>query len=252
MTSIELAKHKRSTAGWDGHLTRKQAAQLLGLASEYKIRQFEREGLLHSVRGAMQTAFYPRAEILALKARIAGPESGPAPADAWSDAELLALLGHPAPDGKMRTALDLVLETNISIERAERVFAFWSKSAPALASAAAPTGSASAACATTSASMSVQPTATAHAPASTKTPPRVPVVAAPMSGRDASSEAAIPPERAPIITASTATAGHGAGHERRGTNRLSRDSLIRDLRDPDPRIRERAFARLKESGEHGE
>jgi hypothetical protein len=34
--------------------------------------------------------------------------------------------------------------------------------------------------------------------------------------------------------------------ERRGEDRLSRDALIAQLRDPDPRVRDRAFALLKE------
>jgi hypothetical protein len=34
--------------------------------------------------------------------------------------------------------------------------------------------------------------------------------------------------------------------ERRGEDRLARDSLIRELRDPDPRARQQAFERLRE------
>jgi hypothetical protein len=165
----------------------------LGFASEFKIREFERKGLLRSVRGPMRAAFYPRAEVLALKAQLALSEPGRVSPDAWSDAELLAMLGHPKRSGDARTALDLVLETQISIERAERVHDFWKRSQPV--------------------SRSADPAI----------PTRVRSAAALSS----------PPE--PV-----------AKQERRGAERLSRDTLIRNLRDPDPRIREQAFAQLKD------
>jgi hypothetical protein len=188
-------KHLQSPAGCEGHLTRKQAAHALGFASEFKIREFERKGLLRSVRGPMRAAFYPRPEVLALKAQLALGEPGRAPPDAWTDAELLALLGHPKRSGDARTVLDLVLETQISIERAERIHDFWKRCESGPRSAATGFAQASADSSTTS----------ARTPSS---PPAAP--------------------------------------ERRGEQRLSRDSLIRNLRDPDPRVREQAFARLKE------
>ena len=186
-------KHLPTPTGCEGYFTRQQAAQALGFASEFKIRDFERKGRLRSVRGPMRAAFYPRAEVLALKAQLALSEPGRGSADVWSDAELLALLGHPKRNGDARTALDLVLETQISIERAERVHDFWKRCEPA--------------------------------------------------SRPASSTE----ERStPSVFASPAPSEPSASKERRGAERLSRDTLIRNLRDPDPRIRERAFAQLKE------
>jgi hypothetical protein len=197
MASATNLPHKRlqSPAGCEGYLTRRQAARVLGFASEFKIREFERKGMLHAVRGPMRAAFYPRPEVLALKAQQALSEPGQVLPDTWTDAELLALLGHPKPTGEARTVFDLVMETQISIERAERIYAFWRKCEPALPS------------------MSGVPQATtasaeARAPAATMEPD-------------------VPPER-------------------RSGPRLSRDNLIHDLRDPDPRVRAQAFAKLKD------
>ena len=191
-TVARQKKHLRTPAGCEGHFTRQQAALALGFASEFRIREFERQGILHSVRGPMRAAFYPRAEVLALKAQLALADAGTAQPETWSDAELLALLGHPKRTGEPRTALDLVLETQITIERAENVHDFWKRSEPTF-----------------------RPAATA--------------------------EVAPPPARA----AATPTEPK-ASQERRGSQRLSRDSLIRNLRDPDPRIRAQAFTQLKE------
>ena len=185
-------RHPRTPAGCEGHFTRRQAAQMLGFASEFKIREFERRGDLHSVRGPMRAAFYPRAEILALKARLALSEPARAQPETWTDADLLALLCHSKPDGAARTVLDLVLETQISIERAERVHDFWKRSEPSPRSVVAPVAT-------------ISPAAT-------------------------------------VVTPSDPT----TNRERRAPQRLSRDSLIRNLRDPDPRIREQAFAQLKQ------
>ena len=185
-------RHPRTPAGCEGHLTRRQAAQALGFSSEFKIREFERRGVLHSVRGPMRAAFYPRAEILALKAQLALGEPGRVQPESWSDAELLALLHHPKRDGQARTALDLIMETQISIERAERVYDFWKRSEPSPRSTVASIA---------------------------KSAPTAAVIAA--------SEPSSP-------------------QERRGSQRLSRDSLLRNLRHPDPRIREQAFAQLKQ------
>jgi hypothetical protein len=196
MASATNLPHKRlqSPAGCEGYLTRRQAARVLGFASEFKIREFERKGMLHAVRGPMRAAFYPRPEVLALKAQQALSEPGQVLPDTWTDAELLALLGHPKPTGEARTVLDLVMETQISIERAERICAFWTKCEPALPS------------------LSVSE-ATA-----------------------ASAEASVPP----------ATVEPDVPSERRSGPRLSRDNLIQDLRDPDPRVRAQAFAKLKD------
>jgi hypothetical protein len=116
----------RAPKGCEDHLTRKQAATLLGFASEFKVRQLEKEGRLRSVRGNMGTAFYAKADVLALRAQLAaGPTPEGAPRE-WTDAELLELLIHPHA-GRARTALDLVLQTGIPISRAESVVAFHSR-----------------------------------------------------------------------------------------------------------------------------
>jgi len=107
----------RPPSGYEDHLSRQQAARALGLPSEYKVRQLEREGHLHPVRGAMGSAWYPRAEVLALKGREA-------PVGRWSDGQLLALLREELA-GRPRTVADLVVEAGVSIARAERVYRFW-------------------------------------------------------------------------------------------------------------------------------
>jgi len=187
--SRQVRKSPRAPAGCDGYLTRRQAARALGFASEFKIRRFERDGILCPVRGPMQTAFYPRAEILALKARLVADEPEASPDTLWTDAELLALLGHPKPDGQPRTALDLVLETQISIERAERVYLFGTEGIGPLAARLGATD---------------------------------------------------PPQES-----TTDEAARLDESERRSAGRLSRDALIRELRNPDPRVRELAFTRLQ-------
>jgi hypothetical protein len=118
-------KTVRPPAGCEGHMTRREAALCLGLPSEFKIRQFEREGRLHAVRGRMGTAFYPESEVLSLRTELAMPPSFPG---RWSDADLIALLRQPTASGRPRTAVDLVLEAKINIARAEKVYRFWHKS----------------------------------------------------------------------------------------------------------------------------
>jgi hypothetical protein len=59
--------------------------------------------------------------VLALRAPAA---PAPAPTGRWSDGELLALLRQPL-GGRPRTVADLVVESGISIARAERVYRFW-------------------------------------------------------------------------------------------------------------------------------
>lgn len=188
---VEIRKRPRAPAGCETHLTRRQAAALLGFASEFKVREFERQGLLRAVRGPMGTAFYPRPEVLALKARLALVEAGDA-SESWTDADLIALLGHPKAGGQPRTALDLVTETRVSIERAERVYRFW-------ANGVVPTPS-------------------------------------PLRVLNAETES-----RSQRMGTTAATC------ERRGQDRLARERLIRELRDPDPRTRQQAFERLRES-----
>jgi hypothetical protein len=189
--------------GCEGYLTRRQAAQALGFASEFKIRELERKGVLHAVRGPMRAAFYPRPEIIAVKAKLALDDPDQV-GDTWTDAELLRLLGHPTPSGERRTAYDLVLETQISIERALRVCDFRATSQSNTSAVVTPR---------TSTNAGTKPQSTSGAIASMYAP-------------DASK----------------------ARHERRREERLSHDSLVRSLRDPDPRVREQAFLKLKESG----
>jgi hypothetical protein len=161
-------------SGHEDHLSRRQAARLLGLPSEFKVRQLEREGRLHPVRGAMGSAWYPRGEVMALRE----PQ---APAGRWSDGQLLALLRQEL-DGRPRTVADLVVEAGVSIARAERVYRFW--------------------------------LAKDHHP-----------TAARVRG-----------EPAPPAPESS---------ERRSAGRLERDALIAQMRDPDPKVRAAAFAKLR-------
>jgi hypothetical protein len=201
MSHFQLASRKllRRPAGCEGHLTRRQAASLLGFASEFKIREFERQGRLRSVRGPMRTAFYPRPDVLALKAQLAQTQG--APGDQWTDADLIALLEHPTATGRRRTALELVTLARISIERAERVYAFWAAGA-----GAAPRGEAE--------------SATPHPPSAARRP-------------------------LPASRGEAESGGEAGSGERRGDERLTRDSLIRELRDPNPRVRQQAFESLR-------
>ena len=105
-------------------MSRRQAAALLGFASEFKVRQLEKAGRLRPVRGVMGSAWYPRTAVLALGEALAG-EAAPAGPARWSDAALIAMLREPARSGRPRTAVDLVTEAGISISRAERVHRFW-------------------------------------------------------------------------------------------------------------------------------
>jgi len=218
MAHAQLAtrKHLRAPAGCEGHLTRRQAAAVLGFSSEFKIREFERQGVLRSVRGPMRTAFYSRPEILALKARLAQTE--PPTPEEWTDADLIALLQHPTEDGGSRTALELVTETRISIERAQRVVGFWTSTR----------GSAPRA--------GMQTPPAPHPPNSARRP---------LSQGHFGSTTPSPTPRG-FAAPSPAAPGEAGSHERRGQGRLARDGLIRELRDPDPRVREHAFLRLRD------
>lgn len=250
--TLSYRKPPRTPPGCEGHLTRQQAAQLLGFSSEFKIRRLEREGRLQSVRGPMRTAFYARADVLAVKAELGREGLGQETPDGWTDAELLHLLASPNREGRQRTALDLVLETRISIERAERVFAFWAGSriggaAEATKPAAATSPSVAVAAPVSTdvvkpkASTAGYPPAPGHAPAV--------AVAAPNPPPAQTTTAQPPSTPATIVVQSARVEGLKTAsddNERRGEDRLSRDSLIAQLRDPDPRVRDRAFARLRE------
>jgi hypothetical protein len=110
----------RPPSGFEDHLCRRDAAALLGFASEFKVRQLEKEGRLHPIRGAMGSAWYPRREVEALRPAAAQSPSPAAPRLRWPDDALIALLRE-----KPRTVVDLVVDAGISISRAERVFRFW-------------------------------------------------------------------------------------------------------------------------------
>ncbi len=209
-------KHLRTPAGCEGHLTRRQAAAVLGFSSEFKIREFERQGVLRSVRGPMRTAFYSRPEILALKARLA--QSEPPSPEEWTDADLIALLEHPTRTGGARTAFELVTEARISIERAERVVAFWTN-----------TGG-------TAARAMMQAAPAPHPPSGARRP---------LSQGHFGSTTPNPTPRG-FAAPSPAARLEAGSHERRGEGRMARDGLIRELRDPDPRVRQHAFLRLRD------
>jgi hypothetical protein len=209
-------KTVKPPAGCEGHLTRREAAIQLGLRSEFKIRQFERDGRLHAVRGRMSTAFYPEAEVLALRAELAAqPRSAPG---RWTDADLIALLRHPTASGRPRSAVDLVTEARVNIARAERVYRFWCKRDEALAARVAQAARVLRMPADCQAD-GIQP-AGAHLPAA-QTP----------NG---------PRPAAPVVDDTSES-------ERRSAARLAHDRLVRSLRDPDPRVRTEAFVKLRES-----
>ena len=120
LTQTITRKTIRPPSGFEDHLCRRDAAALLGFASEFKVRQLEKEGRLHPVRGAMGSAWYPRGQVEALRGKLARPLSPTAPRVRWPDDALIALLRE-----KPRTVVDLVVDAGISISRAERVYRFW-------------------------------------------------------------------------------------------------------------------------------
>ena len=120
LTQTTTRKTIRPPSGFEDHLCRRDAAALLGFASEFKVRQLEKEGRLRPVRGAMGSAWYSRAQVDALRGKIARPLSPTAPRVRWPDDALIALLRE-----KTRTVVDLVVDAGISISRAERVYRFW-------------------------------------------------------------------------------------------------------------------------------
>lgn len=161
-------------SGFESYLSRRAAAALLGFGSEFKIRQLEKAGRLRAVRGIMGSAWYPRAQVLAL--RDAAEVGGATPRHGrWSDAALIAHLRARA-----RSVVDLVADTGISISRAERVYRFW----------------------------------LAH-------------------------------DVHPVAGEARASRARAASFERRSPDRIERDDLIRQLRDPDPTARAAAFEKLK-------
>ena len=119
-TQTTTRKTIRPPSGFEDHLCRRDAAALLGFASEFKVRQLEKEGRLRPVRGAMGSAWYPRGQVDALRGKLARPLSPTEPRVRWPDDALIALLRE-----KPRTVVDLVVDAGISISRAERIYRFW-------------------------------------------------------------------------------------------------------------------------------
>ncbi len=120
LTQTTARKTIRPPSGFEGYLCRRDVASLLGFASEFKVRQLEKEGRLRPVRGAMGSAWYPQSQVDALRGKLARPLSPTAPRVQWPDDALIALLRE-----KPRTVVDLVVDAGISISRAERVYRFW-------------------------------------------------------------------------------------------------------------------------------
>jgi hypothetical protein len=181
MGSLRNKADIKPPSGYEGHVSRRQAAQLLGFASEFKVRQLEKQGRLRPIRGAMGSAWYPRADVLAVRDSLVTAGDGTARSGRWSDAALIGYLREPTRAGAARTVVDLVTDTGIPISRAERVYRFWL-------------------------------THDAHPAADTAR--------------------ARPTRRL-------------AADERRGDDRLERDALLLEMRDPDPKVRAAAFEKLK-------
>jgi hypothetical protein len=117
-------KSIRAPSGYEGYVSRKAAAAILGFASEFKVRQLERQGRLRPVRGVMGSAWYPRAAVEALREVGLGDPVAKSARGAYSDAALIAHL-RGEPEGKPRTVVDLVADLGVPISRAERVYRFW-------------------------------------------------------------------------------------------------------------------------------
>ena len=95
----------RPPSGFEDHLSRREAADALGFVSEFKVRQLEREGRLHPIRGAMGSAWYPRAQVDGLKRALPRPAAPTARRVRWPDDALIALLRE-----RPRTVVDLVVD----------------------------------------------------------------------------------------------------------------------------------------------
>ena len=183
-------KSIRAPSGYEGYVSRKAAAAILGFASEFKVRQLERLGRLRPVRGVMGSAWYPRAAVEALREVGLGEPAARPARGSLSDAALIAhLRGEPA--GKPRTVVDLVADLGVPISRAERVYRFW----------------------------------LAH-----DAHPAAEVARAAREGKR---------------TGAVAPSAAESASERRSDERLERDTLLKKMRDPDPRVRAEAFEKLK-------
>ena len=123
----------RPPSGFEDHLSRHDVAETLGFASEFKVRQLEREGRLHPIRGAMGSAWYPRAQVEALRRALPRPAPATARRVRWPDDALIALLRE-----RPRTVVDLVVDAGIPISRAERVYKWWRTHEPQTTAAPPP------------------------------------------------------------------------------------------------------------------
>ncbi len=206
----------RAPDGLDDHVSRIEAARLLGYPSSFKVRQLEMQGRLPAVRGRLGSAWYARSDILALRASPVAPVAVPpsrearAPAVApaspgargrrRTDPELITYLrdfGARSPaTARGPTVADLVADMGVSIARAQKVFRFWltHDGHPAAGQVRAHRG--------------------------VGRPSEVPLAEGP----------------APSLAAPA---------ERRSAARLGRAGLIRQLRSPDPAVRAAAFEGLK-------
>ncbi len=193
-------------AGAEHLVSRRDAAILLGVPSDFKVRQLEKEGRLHAIRGSMGSAWYVRADVLALRATMGRrlglrPDGESGSGAAIPDEALLALLGRPKLECQMgqgprpRTPLDLVLEAGVSMQRAEEIWGFWVRYG--------------------------------GSPAGEPNPP--------MTEAEPVASAAVP-----------MAVAQAEPPERRGRSRVERALLIQKLRDPRPEERAFAFEALRE------
>jgi hypothetical protein len=226
----------RPPSGFEDHLCRRDVAALLGFASEFKVRQLEKEGRLHPVRGAMGSAWYPRRQVEALRATSARPSSPAAAGLRWPDDALIALLRE-----KPRTVVDLVVDAGISIARAERVYRFWQAHEGAAATARAASGGRVLGGASGIGAGAARATSLPPAP----TPGPVARTATPLPPGPAARTATPSPSPAPAPAAETSVAPADEAAERRSDDRLEHDALVRQLRDADPKVRAAAFDKLK-------
>ena len=222
LTATTARKNIRPPSGFENYLCRRDAAARLGFASEFKVRQLEKEGRLHPIRGAMGSAWYPPAQVDALRGGAGRTLSPTAPRVRWPDDALIELLRE-----KPRTVVDLVVDAGIWISRAERVYRFWLAHEgqtvarePRLAHAARPA----------STSRPTPPVPPSSPPQTPPSPPsHVPLFAAAQDLPSAPQAAGVAEDPA----------------ERRSGERLERDALVRQLRDANPKVRGAAFEKLK-------
>jgi len=181
----------RPPSGFASYLSRRDVAERLGFASEFKVRQLERQGRLRPVRGAMGSAWYAPEQVSALSP-VSRDRPGPSPSPSCSDAAIVAhLRGRSDPGDPPRTVVDVVADLGVPISRAQRVYRFW----------------------------------LAH-----DLHPSAERARALRGARGAPVPVELHPERP---------------GERRSGERLERDTLLKQLRDPDPKIRAAAFEKLK-------